>query len=213
MARFITNLFNPLVLPLGLFWYAAARLEAEAATILLVVGNGVLFYAIIPLIILLLMRRYKLVDGMEVEQRELRLRPFIYGILSMLIGASLFTVIGLQNGEIYQALGMIPIVNAMLAAFITLRWKISIHAMSITTAAIVLFYLSGPVTMQWPPLSYAAAGLALLLSVIIVAVQWSRIVLNYHTTAQVIAGVILAVILTLLQLLLYFPTLQIGILV
>ena len=45
----------------------------------------------------------------------------------MLTGATLFTLLGFKNGEAYQALGMIPIVNAMLAAFITLRWKISVH--------------------------------------------------------------------------------------
>lgn len=213
LARVITNTLNPLVLPLILFWYGAYRLETDPVVMLMVIGIGVAFYSIIPLIILLVMRRRKQIDGMEVEHRELRIRPFIYGILSMLIGASLFSVSGLQHGEVYQALGMIPIVNAMLAAFITLQWKISIHAMSITTAAIVLLYLSGPVVLLWPPLNLSTLVLGGVFAFIILAVQWSRIVLNYHTPAQVIAGVLLSTILTVLQLKLYFPNLPVGILV
>jgi membrane-associated phospholipid phosphatase len=213
LARIITNLLNPLVLPLILFWYAASRLESEPVVILQVVGIGVLFYSIIPLLILLIMRKRKLIDGMEVERRELRLRPFIYGILSMLTGASLYSVFGLQNGDVYQALAMIPIVNAMIAAFITLRWKISIHAISITTAAVVVLYLSGPQTLRWPPFSTDTALLAASFTAIIVAVQWSRIVLNYHSTSQVISGVLLAICLTTLQLMVYFPTLLFDILV
>lgn len=205
LARVITNTLNPLVLPLILFGYAASRLEADGGTIFLVVSMGATFYSIIPLLILLFMRRSRRIDTMEVERRELRLRPFIYGILSMLTGASLFTLLGFKNGDVYQALGMIPIVNAMLAAFITLRWKISVHAISVTTAAITLWYLSGPLVLSWPPLSLASLVLAASLSGIIVVVQWSRIVLNYHTPGQVAAGCILAAAMTVLQLYVYFP--------
>ncbi|KPP96146.1 MAG: PAP2 superfamily [Bacteroidetes bacterium HLUCCA01] len=205
LARVITNTLNPLVLPVVLFSYAASRLEADGRTIFLVIATGIIFYSIIPLLILLSMRRNRRIDTMEVERRELRLRPFIYGILSMLTGATLFTLLGFKNGEAYQALGMIPIVNAMLAAFITLRWKISVHAISVTTAAVTMWYLSGPLVLSWPPITLMSILSAFLLSATIVLVQWSRVVLNYHTPGQVAAGCILAAGMTVLQLYVYFP--------
>lgn len=110
-----------------------------------------------------------------------------------------------QYGLIYIILCMISINNTTIAAIINLKWKISVHAMAMSTSATVIFYLSGPLTLNWPGISTAALVLCASLIIVILIVQWSRVRLGMHTPSQVVAGTLLAIILTAIQLTLLVP--------
>jgi membrane-associated phospholipid phosphatase len=68
----------------------------------------------------------------------------------------------------------------------TLWWKISIHASSIAGAATMLTALYGMVLLP----SF----------LLLILVSWSRVVLRRHTVAQVVAGSLLSIALSLLVL-------------
>jgi membrane-associated phospholipid phosphatase len=65
---------------------------------------------------------------------------------------------------------------------VTLWWKISIHASSMAGAATMLTALYG--TVMLPTF------------LLLILVSWSRVVLRRHTTAQVIAGSLLSIVLS-----------------
>jgi len=66
--------------------------------------------------------------------------------------------------------------------FITLWWKISIHASSLAGTVTFLTALYGAIVLP-----------AFLL---VILVSWSRVVLRRHTVAQVVAGALVSITLT-----------------
>ncbi len=204
-ATIISAVFNPLILPVVVFGYASARLESTTSGFLMVNTVGLLFFVLIPFLILVSLKRSKSVDSMDVSVREERHRPFMYGLLSMGAGLVCFQYLPLQNGLIYIILCMISINNTTVAAVINLKWKISVHAMAMSTTATVLYFLSGPVALGWPGGTTISFLLIIGLFLTIMIVQWSRVKLEMHTPSQVVAGTLLAIILTSVQLTLLVP--------
>lgn len=204
-ATVVSAVFSPLILPVLVFGYASARLESTTTGFMLVNLVALLFFVIIPFLILVSMKRSKSVDSMDVSVREERHRPFMYGVLSMGTGLVCFQYLPLQHGLIYIILCMISINNTTVAAIINLKWKISVHAMAMSTTATVIYFLSGPIALGWPMHSFASYFLLAILFLVIVIVLWSRVRLEMHTPSQVVAGTLLAIILTAIQLTLLVP--------
>jgi membrane-associated phospholipid phosphatase len=205
LATVVSAVFNPLILPVAVFGVASVKLESTTSGFLMVNAVGLVFFVFIPFFILVGMKRAKSVDSMDVTVREDRHRPFMYGLLSMGAGLVCFQYLPMQNGLIYIILCMISINNTTVAAIINLKWKISVHAMALSTTATVLYFLSGPFVLQWPGSSTSSMILLLVLFTIVMIVQWSRIKLQMHTPSQVVAGTLLAIILTAIQLTLLVP--------
>jgi len=67
--------------------------------------------------------------------------------------------------------------------FINLRWKISVHTGFVTASLTVLILL------------YGAPGV--IMAPLIPLVGWSRIELEYHSPAQVVAGALLVTVIVL----------------
>lgn len=204
-ATVISAVLNPLILPVFVFGYASSKLESTTAGFMMVNSVGLLFFVLLPFLILVSMKRSQSVDSMDVSVREDRHRPFMYGVLSMGTGLVCFQYLPLQHGLIYIILCMISINNTTVAAIINLKWKISVHAMAMSTAATVIYFLSGPIALNWPDFSTSAILLSIGLFAVILIVQWSRIRLEMHTPSQVVAGTLLAIILTAIQLTLLVP--------
>ena len=205
VAKVISGVLNPLLLPLFVFGYCAHVLESDVRVKFVVISIGVFFFSILPLLILLAVKRRHKLSSIDIPIREDRTRPFLYGILSMLTGSAMFIIVGLQNADIYQALALISVLNAIMAAVITVRWKISIHAISITSAAVIIYFMSGGSPLVWPQFYGTSLYLVISFAVLIGLVLWSRVVLKHHTPAQVILGTIFGIVFTTLQLLIYFP--------
>ncbi len=81
------------------------------------------------------------------------------------------------------------LVNTIVMTVITLVWKISIHATGVAGPAPAFGVVFGPV------------GYLFLL--LLIPVGWARMTLKAHTLPQVVAGAVLAVTLTFLELSLY----------
>ena len=116
----------------------------------------------------------------DVSKRSQRTGPFIFGIASSLLG---FGVLSLTHGQ--KILEVVLLMTALTGAIMmitTFWWKISIH-----TSA-----LSGAVTM----LSMLYGKILLPAYLLVVLVGWSRVVLHRHSKAQVTAGSIVGVLLT-----------------
>lgn len=213
IARIISAGFNPLLLPILVFGYASVRLESDPVQILLVNTIGFLFFVLIPFVILTIMKRNRRITSIDIKERTTRNMPFIYGLFSMGCGLMAFQIAPIPNSLIYMVLCMISINNTTIAAFINLKWKISIHAMAMGTTAVIIYFLSGPIVLDWPPITWIQLVLIFILIMLLVMVQTARVILQFHSQTQVISGGLLSIILTVLQISFLIPELEIPVFV
>jgi len=117
-----------------------------------------------------LLRRGQITD-LDVQLREQRLRPMLF-TSACGIGAWLLLLIGAAPRPLI-VLGGALLVETLIIFVITLRWKISVHCAAAAGAA----------TLVW---SLIGTPLPLIVGVPLIA--WSRLRLQRHTLAQVVAG-------------------------
>ncbi|MBK9099959.1 MAG: phosphatase PAP2 family protein [bacterium] len=124
----------------------------------------------------------KIVD-LDASIKEERTVPFVISVGFYLIG--LILLINFNVHIISIAFWFCYISNTLVTILINKYWKISAHAMG----------AAGPLAA----VTYAFGPIALIFSIIVLLVGWSRIQLKVHTSAQVIAGILFGFISVYLQ--------------
>jgi hypothetical protein len=162
---------------------------AEAAQVALVSS---FFVAIVPCAyVAYLLRGHKINGGVDLALREERLRPYLVGSASSIIG--LLALVRLSAPLTITLLSLAYGINTLVMAAITQRWKISAHAAG---AAMPLTAL----------VSAFGAG-ALPFAVIVPMVCWARVRAQMHSVAQVCAGALLGFSITWAELAFLAPRL------
>jgi len=146
-----------------------------------------LFGGILPMTTIFLMLRMGIVRDMYASERRTRTKSFMGTIASYLLGALVLTVFNAPPSLV--ALMAFYFVNTLVMTVISLVWKISIHAVGI----------SGPATF----LTLQMGAIMLPLSILLLPVGWARLKLGAHDLKQVVAGALLTILLTWVQVLLY----------
>ena len=180
-ARIVSNALAPstISLPFVLlvaFYHARDQLAAIAYAFI-----AFFFLCIGPLIYVVIGVRSGKLSDLDISRRSERAGPFLFGIVSVSVG---LLVLSLTNGprDLETAL-ILTAISAALLMVTTLWWKISIHASSMAGAATMLTALYGMVLLP----SF----------LLLILVSWSRVVLRRHTVAQVVAGALLSIFLSL----------------
>lgn len=134
-----------------------------------------LFAAIFPVLFVRYgIRRWQW-SGRHVSRRNERLAALSFVIASDGAGASFFIAAHAPPAMTGYLMGMLA--TSIVITAITTAWKISVHC-AVASAAVAMVALAyGPLVL----FAYALVGV----------VAWSRVALRDHTTAQVIAGIIL----------------------
>ena len=129
----------------------------------------------LPIVLMLVAIHKEIVSDWDISRR--RERPRVLGIILLLELISVFLVRPLTFPWIAQTLIWIFIVFSGFT-LITLRWKISGHALTsaLFTGAVIAWYGWS----WWPVL------------LIVPVAAWARVVTKKHTVAQVIAGAVYA---------------------
>ena len=160
---------------------------AEAARVALV---STIFVAVIPCAyVAYLLRGGKIDGGLDLALREERLRPYLVGAASNILG--LLALVLLSAPQTVSLLVLAYATNSLLMAAITQRWKISAHAAGTAMPLTALISAFG-------------AG-ALPLAVIVPVVCWARVRARMHTVAQVAAGALLGFSMTWAELAILAP--------
>ena len=146
-----------------------------------------LFGTIGPLILVYLLSRRGIIPDYYASERETRTVPFFGAALSYLLGALILS--SLTAPFIITALMLCYGVNTFIMMIINLKWKISIHASGITGPATFLFYSFGLIAIPF--------------FLLVLPVGWARLRLRAHTPAQVLAGALLTIAISWLQLMTY----------
>ena len=170
-AIFLSHLLNPamvaLVVFIGLGWFRGQTWGAAAI--------GVLFYCIIPGVVLIALRGAGYISELYPADRSQRAPLLLLGAGCYLLGIPVLGIFGAPG--IMLGAGAVFCGNALLVWQINRRWKISIHAVGASAGIAIL--ISGGGIGLWP--------LVLALPV----VGWSRWALQSHTLGQLASGAVL----------------------
>lgn len=188
-ADLIGKIFDPLVLTSALLLAVGAAGHPNpwvgvGWAVLALVGC-----AILPELVLRALVRSGRAGDRQLVRREQRRIPMLVAAACVAVVAVLLTTSGaprLLSATVWTVLAGVAVMTA-----VTQLWKASIHAAVAATTATVTALVLGPRTLL--------AGVAVCL-----VVAWARVRAGRHSAAQVVGGIALGVLVTLLV----FPTLR-----
>ena len=186
LAKAISGFGSPMILAFPTFIILLLATNPPSLPLLLLVAF--LFGSVFPMLVIYLMYKIGKVGDLDVTDRSQRKVPFILSILVYALGTII--MFALSAPAIVSALMFCYTMNTLVTFLISIHWKISVHAVGV----------AGPFTC----LVYFFGWLYSPLLLLIIPIGWSRIELKAHTLAQVVAGFLLSIALTWVQLVLLF---------
>lgn len=181
-AKFISMVAHPPVISIPTFiilnYFLAGPDQFIVPTII-----SIIFGALIPISTSLILIK-KMHTDLDITDRTKRTVPLIFAICSYMLGFLMLLWYGAP--DIVSVLMLIYGTNTLLILIINFYWKISIHAMGIAGPTAAFIFTFGP--------------LGIIVGLIIPLVMWSRLKLKKHTPSQVIAGSLLGLLSTWIQL-------------
>jgi len=162
-------------------------ISQQSTNVLQLIVLTTLFGAILPLSSTYYLVRKGVIPDIYASDRTSRMEPILWAMASYLLGVTV--LLYFKAPFVVTALMACYFVNSIIMLFITLYWKISIHAVGVT----------GPITA----LVYQLGAKMLPFFLLMLPVAWARIELKAHNLKQVVAGAIISTFLTWLQMIFY----------
>jgi hypothetical protein len=184
-AKAVSLVFNAPLLAVCTFLYIYLR--AEPMPWYGMVVAAAFFSGVLPILLILTMKKSGIVSEMMVNNMEDRTRPFLGALASYLLGVAALLLLSAPHIMVY--LMACYFVNSLAMMLITLRYKISIHTAGVAGPTVFLIRLYG--LAIWPFLLVAAV------------VSWARYKLDMHTVWQLVLGFLVTGLLTYAQLEVY----------
>ena len=185
VARIISTLFVPPSFTIIVFTLFAFIFEIDPLKRLVTILVAFIFGFTAQIVLFLFFRRRGKIVDLDASVKEERTTPFLISVGFYFAG--LIILIIFKVNIISIAFWFCYISNTLITILINKHWKISAHAMGAAGPLAAITYVFGPA--------------ALVFSLIIFLVGWSRIQLKVHNFAQVIAGILFAFASTYLQIL------------
>ena len=145
------------------------------------------FGCILPMIGVVVLLKMNLISDFYATDKDERFIPFLTTIFSYLLGTITLIIVGAPAP--ITALMACYIINGIVLATITLKWKISIHASGVTSPVTALVYFLG--TRLLP------------LFLLVLPVVWARLELKAHSKWQLTMGALISTVLTWAQMVFY----------
>ena len=181
-------ILHPMVVSTLTFWIIIYHTALSIVNPNLIFLLSFFFSTILPIITVIYLKSQGLISDLDASIKEERLLPMAFGALFFLIG---FVILRKINSPIIiQGIMFCSLINTILAWLITKHWKISIHALSISSS-ITIFWLLG-YNYILPMLIFLALTVT------------ARIITNSYTFLQCIIGIAVGIISTYTQLILLF---------
>lgn len=188
LAIFISYAFHPLWMPLYMiliFWNINQQMlfinNSAWLYILLVVFMNTL---LIPVMMIWLMKRLKVINDIHLHSRKDRIYPFLITGIFYLTTWYLFHQLELLNSM--SLVFKLATILVSIALLISLFWKISIHSMSMGAMSAAILYLAVLHFLPiWPVyIVFILSGL----------VGFARLKLKAHQAAQIYVGYVLGLL-------------------
>ncbi len=189
IAQIVSAVLHPLVLPAIAFTFlVVADSTHDLLHQAIVEGVAIVFSVILVPAYIFFLKGQGLVDSIDITIREQRINPLRMAVVSYFIGFLLLKTAGASS--LAQGLMFCYATNTLLIVLITNWWKVSVHTTAISGPLVVMAYQFGNVISPF-------FGLIPLVGV-------SRLILKRHTVAQVLVGAAIGVLMTVLQIRLFF---------
>lgn len=196
VARLVSDLANPLVIPPLVFMTVAYLLSVSAIEMGWITSFSLIFFSIIPLGIAISLLRNGQVESLDVPQRTNRNKLFLYAILSSTLGSLLIISLYLGKQPLLVETALIFLANPIFGYLINQRIKISIHTAAVSTGGIMFLMLFIQQTEITIWLGALAFGMLLVLLPLMI---WARFRLAVHSFSELIGGALAGVLLTTIQ--------------
>lgn len=195
LARGLSLVINPLVLPPLLFGLVLAHRGAPLAEIGWATGVGLVFFALVPLAYVLRQIRRQRILSLDIPRRARRSGPLLvsvgaYGVALVVLYATTTTA-----APLLAAVAGVHALNTLAVLFVTLRWKISIHTLALGGFISILLFVAQTPRPELPaeeallhPGPVSALGVLLALLPLLALLVWARVRLRAHTPGQALAG-------------------------
>jgi membrane-associated phospholipid phosphatase len=180
-ARSLSTIFNPFVTATALFVIVAKAFSTSTLHFWELSVAGLFFFTIAPMLCVFYLYLSGRIGDFDMSDRWERRRAFVAFVIVYAVAAFFLAAVHAPTVLIAITWGYVGATLAIM--LITRWWKISTHAFGITGPFAVMFVLFG---LQ--PLPYVA---------IVPLVCWARVYLRAHTVLQVVGGVVLAIVSTL----------------
>ena len=176
----ISYLLHPMLISFFTFWYIiyySPLINEPKNSVFLICLT---FSTLLPMATFFILKNKNLITDFDASKKEERLLPMAFGALFFLIG---FTLLRMMNAPLLiQGIMFCGLMNTILTWIITKHWKISIHALSLSTS-VTIFWIFG--------YKYLTLNIGLIILVTI-----ARILTNAHNLLQIIAGILTGIIST-----------------
>lgn len=190
----MTYVVSPLAMPVVALAGAGHALGASGRETAEIAAWTVGFTALVPLAVLVAMVRREQAQTLEVRERAARWKPLLVGAGSTaLLGAVLLARLP-DARALVGAAALWQAATTLLVLLVTLRWKMSIHTLSVAGTLALFLWLRHAAGVAVPTGWTTALALALPL------VAWARLRLRAHTAGQVVVGALAGLLLPPLQL-------------
>jgi len=176
----ISYLIHPMVISfvtfLYLIYYSNIMIEDKNYIFILCFT----FSTISPTATFYLLKKNNLISDLDASKKEERLLPMAFGALFFLLG---FVTLRMLNAQLLvQGIMFCGMINVILAWLITNYWKISIHAITLSSS-ITIFWIFG----------YQNVFIVILILFILII---GRLLAQAHDLNQIMAGIFLGIIST-----------------
>jgi membrane-associated phospholipid phosphatase len=188
-AKAISFAFNPLFVAAPTFLALLFSEKASGLPELFLIA--LIFGTVLPIVVLCLLVQRGRIPDLYVSDRERRPVAFAPVMASYLSGAILLLLC--HAPSVVTAVMLCYLGNSLVMTLVSVKWKISVHASGI----------AGPVTAL--TCSFGVAALCLL--GLAIPIGWARVRLGAHSVSQVVAGILLTIAATWLQLRVYLTLL------
>src|SRR6266516_7354488 len=141
IARHVSNILAPATISLPFILLVAFYKAQNQLTALIYACITLFFLSVGPLLYIIIGVRLGKLSDIDVSRRSQRVGPFMFGIVSVMIGWFVLTP---TNGpRNLQTVMIITVFSGIIMMAITFWWKISMHASSLGGVATMLTVLPG----------------------------------------------------------------------
>ena len=182
LARTISDLANPLILPPTVLGIIGYTVPLSFSNILLLLVITLFFFSFIPGAIALAVSLYYPNGSLDFPNRDTRIPFYGFSILSVFTGSIL--MLDLFNNAMIRLVTFIFVITLFGGFIINFKWKISLHTLTLTTCGCCLL-LAGFTTMAGNLLIFTGM---VLLSMISPLMIWARYHLKIHSMPELFGG-------------------------
>ncbi|HEX6981877.1 MAG TPA: hypothetical protein VF181_03875 [Balneolaceae bacterium] len=197
LARLVSDLINPLLLPPVVIGLASWMLGLPASSLSLIIVVCIFFYTLVPASATFYLLKKNHISSLDLPERRSRGRLFLFSIACAAVAFLCLRFILVFAHPLPGTLAFVFLLNPFIGFLINLKWKMSIHTAALSTAGAIFFVFS------YLNLSGSAWGDVLpvfILLLLMPPVIWSRYRLSIHSMSELLGGAVAGFLLTVIEL-------------